>query len=153
MSLFSIFRKNTFFSAEEQEQIVAAIRAAETRTSGEIRVFVESHCRFVNPVDRAAEAFAKLNMGETKDHNAVLVYLAIKDRQLAVFGDKGIHEKVGDAFWNEKVKQILFHFDRKNYAGGLVKMIEEIGEALRTHFPYDKETDINELSDDIVFGR
>ena len=92
-------------------------------------------------------------MEQTDARNAVLVYVALKDRQLALFGDKGIHEKVGDTFWNEQVRLILSHFNKANYAGGIARVVEEIGEALRTHFPYDKDTDKNELPDDIVFGR
>jgi uncharacterized membrane protein len=153
MSLFPFFKKKPFFTDEEQQQIVASIKAAETQTSGEIRLFVESRCKFVDPLDRAAEAFFKLKMEATAAHNAVLVYVAMKDRQLAIFGDKGIHEKVGDAFWNNAVKKMLSHFNAKNYAGGLETIITEIGDALRTHFPYDKDTDVNELPDDIVFGR
>jgi uncharacterized membrane protein len=150
---FSLFKKKAFFTNEEQEQIVAAIRASETQTSGEIRVFVESRCRFVDPLDRAAEAFFKLKMDATAARNGVLVYVAMKDRQLAIFGDKGIHEKVGNAFWNEEVKKMLSHFNVKNYAGGLENIVREIGAALHEHFPYDKDTDKNELPDDIVFGR
>jgi uncharacterized membrane protein len=153
MSLFSFFKKKPFFTDAEQQQIVAAIGVSEKQTSGEIRVFVESHCRFVDPLDRAAEAFFKLKMDGTHQRNAVLVYVAMKDRQLALFGDKGIHEKVGDAFWNEKVKKILSHFNKADYAGGLETIILEIGEALCTYFPYDKDTDTNELPDDIVFVR
>ena len=153
MSLFPLFKKKPFFTAEEQAQIVAAIGASEKQTSGEIRLFVESRCKFVDPLERAAEAFYKLKMEATKERNAVLVYVAMKDRQLALFGDKGIHEKVGDAFWNEQVKKMLSHFNANDYAGGLERIITEIGEALRTHFPYDKDTDTNELPDDIVFGR
>jgi uncharacterized membrane protein len=153
LSLFSFLKKKPFFSAEEQEKIVHAIATAEKQTSGEIRVFVESHCRFVDPVDRAAEAFFGLKMENTAARNAVLVYVAMKDRQLALLGDKGIHEKVGDVFWNEKVKLMLSHFNKQNYAEGLVQIISEIGEALKTNFPYDEATDKNELPDDIVFGR
>ena len=148
-----MFKKRPFFTAAEQQQIVEAIGASEKLTSGEIRVFVESHCRFVDPLDRAEEAFFKLKMDNTKQRNGVLVYVAMKDRQLAIFGDKGIHEKVGDAFWNEQAKKILSHFSRADYAGGLEKIISEIGKALCTYFPYDKDTDINELPDDIVYGR
>ena len=92
-------------------------------------------------------------MENTEAHNAVLVYVATKDRQLALYGDKGIHEKVGDKFWNENVKLILSHFNKENYTEGLVKIIGEIGEALKNYFPYDKGTDKNELPDEIVFGR
>ncbi|MBN8856409.1 MAG: hypothetical protein BGO55_18005 [Sphingobacteriales bacterium 50-39] len=133
--------------------IVSSIQAAEKQTSGEIRVFVESRCKYVNPLDRAAEIFAGLKMDQTAARNGVLVYVALKDRQLALMGDQGIHEKVGNEFWNKEVQLILSHFNRTDYAAGIAHVVEEIGEALRTHFPYDKDGDINELPDDIVFGK
>jgi uncharacterized membrane protein len=147
------FAKKPFFSEAEKELIVSAIQSAEHQTSGEVRVYVESHCRFVDPLDRAAEVFAGLKMQETAARNAVLVYVALKDRQLAVLGDKGIHEKVGSPFWNGKVQVMLSYFSRSGYAEGIARIVTEIGEALKTHFPYDKDTDINELPDDIVFGK
>lgn len=147
------FRRKEFFTEAEKQQIVAAIQAAEKQTSGEIRVYVESRCRFVDPLDRAAEIFWGLKMNDTAARNAVLVYVALKDRQLALFGDKGIHEKVGSAFWNEKVKLILSHFNKADYAEGIAQVVTQIGEALYLHFPYDNDNDKNELSDDIVFGK
>ncbi|MBS1597585.1 MAG: TPM domain-containing protein [Bacteroidetes bacterium] len=145
--------KKDFFTPDEKNQVVEAIRLAEKQTSGEIRVYVESRCRFVDPLDRAAEIFWMLKMEATEQRNAVLVYVAVKDRQLALFGDKGIHEKVGNIFWNEKVNAILHHIHKESYADAIVRMVGEIGEALRFHFPYDKDGDKNELSDDIVYGR
>jgi uncharacterized membrane protein len=145
--------RKPLFNDNQQQQIVAAIQAAEHRTSGEIRVYVESRCRYVNPMHRAAEIFAGLNMEKTAARNGVLVYVALKDRQLALFGDEGINRKVGSAFWNEQVRNILAHFNKADYAGGIARVVAEIGSALQTHFPYDKGTDKNELPDDIVFGR
>lgn len=145
--------RKPLFNETQQKQIVAAIQAAEQRTSGEIRVYVESRCRYVNPIHRAAEIFAGLNMEKTAARNGVLVYVALKDRQLALFGDEGINQKVGSAFWNEQVRNILSHFNKADYAGGIARVVTEIGAALHTHFPYDKGTDKNELPDDIVFGR
>jgi uncharacterized membrane protein len=77
----------------------------------------------------------------------------VKSRQLAIFGDQGIHEKVGSAFWEKEVNQILSGFQREHFASALAKVVSEIGAALKYHFPYDRQTDINELPDDIVFGR
>lgn len=145
--------KKDFFSALEKNQIVAAIKEAEQQTSGEIRVYVESRCRFVDPLDRAAEVFTLLKMKETIGHNAVLIYVAMKDRQLAVFGDQAIHEKVGDEFWKQKVAHMLSHFKEEGCASAIVKIVLDIGAALKYHFPYDRKTDVNELPDDIVFGR
>ena len=42
MGLFSFFKKKQFFSANEQEELITAIRIAEQQTSGEIRLFVEA---------------------------------------------------------------------------------------------------------------
>ncbi len=148
-----LFSKKEFFSPEEKQEMVAAIREAERQTSGEVRVYIESHCRFVDPLDRAAEVFWLLKMENTEARNGVLIYIAIRDRQLAIFGDRGIHEKVGDVFWNQEVNQILSQFQRSSYTEAIVKMIHDIGQALKSHFPYDGEKDINELPDDIVFGR
>jgi uncharacterized membrane protein len=149
----SFLKRKPLFNQEQQQQIVAAIRQAEQCTSGEIRVYVENHCRYVDPLDRAVEIFASLHMEQTAARNAVLVYVALKDRQLSLYGDRGIHEKVGSAFWNQQVRNILAHFNKADYAGGIANVVIEIGQALQQHFPYDRGTDKNELPDDIVFGR
>ena len=94
-------KKKDFFSKEDNEMIVQAIRDAERQTSGEVRVFVESKCRFIDPLDRALEIFAELKMQNTEQRNAVIVYVAIKDRQLAVYGDTGIHQKTGNEYWKQ----------------------------------------------------
>ena len=145
-------KQQKFFSPEEEQKIVDSIREAEKQTSGEIRLYIETKCRFVDPLDRAAEIFIQLKMGETANRNAVLVYVATEHKQLAVFGDEGIYNKTGQEFWNNSVKLMLKEFKKENYAEGLVEVIEKIGNALHTHFPYDAATDKNELPDDIVFG-
>lgn len=153
--MFGLFKKKPvdYFSAAEKQLIVEAIRQAELRTSGEVRIYVENHCRLVNPVLRAKEIFHSLNMSTTAERNGVLVYLAMKDKQLAVYGDEGIHAKVGHVFWETEVKKMLQHFNKQDYAAGIAEIIGDIGEALVNHFPYDAQTDKNELPDDIVFGR
>lgn len=153
MSLFSFFKKVEFFTAEEKQQIIEAVRNAERRTSGEVRVFVESRCSYMDAIDRAIEIFARLKMFETDDRNAVLVYVALKDKQLAVFGDEGIHKKLGNDYWNNEVRKMISRFNKENYAEGIKEVVKDIGEALVTYFPFNNDTDKNELPDDIVFGK
>jgi uncharacterized membrane protein len=141
-----------FFSAEEKKKIVDAIRTSEKRTSGEIRVFVESRCSYVEPLDRAVEIFYGLKMELTEDRNAVLLYVAMKDKQLAVFGDKGIHERLGTEFWQKEVEKMVSLFGTTQYGDGIAGIVTEIGIALHYHFPYEDD-DKNELPDDIVFGK
>ncbi len=142
-----------FFTNEEKQTIISAIKSAERMTSGEVRVFVESKCSFVNALDRATEIFGTLKMYKTDDRNAVLVYVALKDKQLAVFGDTGIHQKVGNEFWNKSIAEMLQHFNKENYAVGIAQVVTQIGQALTHHFPFNNDTDKNELPDDIVFGK
>ena len=62
--MFNFFQKKAIdlFSDEEKKIIVTAIQSAELKTSGEVRVYIESKCSFVNPLDRAIELFQQLNM-------------------------------------------------------------------------------------------
>jgi len=142
-----------FFTPEEKQSIIEAIRFSEKRTSGEIRVFIESRCRYVDAIDRAVELFFKLEMERTEDRNAVLIYLAMKDHQLAIFGDEHIHKKVGNEYWNTAVRKMISDFDKENFANGIRQCVTDVGEALHFHFPYNNDTDKNELPDDIVFGK
>jgi len=151
--MFSFFKKKDFFTAEEQQLIIESIRNAERMTSGEVRVFVESKCSYMDAIDRAAELFFQLEMQKTDDRNAVLLYVAMKDRQLAVFGDEGIHDKVGNEYWNNEVHKMISNFNRENYAAGIVEVVKDIGVALTKNFPFNNDTDKNELPDDIVFGK
>ncbi|MBL7745751.1 MAG: TPM domain-containing protein [Chitinophagaceae bacterium] len=150
--MFSLFRKKQFFNESEKNLIVEAIRNAEKRTSGEVRVFIESKCRYVDAIDRAAEIFFRLKMEKTDDRNAVLLYVAMKDHQLAVFADQGIYQRMGQEYWNDEIKKMISNFNQHDHAAGIRQCVKEIGEALHYHFPFDNDTDKNELPDDIVFG-
>ena len=154
MGLFDFLsnKKQTFFSKEEEERMVEAIRSAEKQTSGEIRLFMEQRCAFLNPLDRAKEVFAELEMFKTKDRTAVLLYIATKDQQLAVLGDEGIYQKMGQAFWDSEVKLILSEFKQHHFIDGVCKIIGDVGVALKENFPYESD-DKNELDDGIVYGK
>lgn len=153
MKLFPWRKKKSLLNEEDSRLVVKAIRQAEKSTSGEVRVFVENRCSWMDAMDRAAELFFSLQMDKTEQRNGTLVYVAIKDRQLAVFGDEGIHQKVGSAYWNNIVKDMLRDFKADHYGKGIAECVIQIGNALHTYFPFDRDTDKNELPDEIVFGR
>ena len=140
----------TFFSKEEQQMIVAAIKEAELDTSGEIRVHIENHCK-KETLERAAEVFYDLKMNQTAARNGILFYLAVKDHKFAVIGDEGINKKVEHDFWNDIKDQMIFNFKENKFADGLVAGILKCGERLKEYFPYQSD-DVNELSDEISFN-
>jgi uncharacterized membrane protein len=153
VAIFPWQKRKSFFNDEEEKSLVTAIQNAEQRTSGEVRVFVESRCRYMDAVDRAREIFFHLNMQQTKERNGTLIYVAVKDKQAAVYGDEGIHQKVGEKYWQDVVAKMLLHFRNEKLADGICQGIADLGEALQSYFPYDRDTDKNELPDEIVFGR
>ncbi|RPD46267.1 TPM domain-containing protein [Hymenobacter sediminis] len=137
---------------EQEAALVAAIRQAEMRTSGEIRVHLEDTCPTPEPLDRAAQVFAELGMHRTAQRNGVLFYLAWQSRQFAVIGDAGINAAVPDDFWESAKESVLQLFRAEKYVAGLEQGIRLVGEQLRRYFPYDAATDKNELDDSISFG-
>lgn len=152
MGLFPFLKKKEFFSEAEKERLLQAIRQAERLTSGEIRLFVESRCGYVDPMDRAKEAFGPMGMSNTRLQNGVLLYVALLDKQFAILGDSGIHQKVGQGFWQEAAAKLKGQFRQGEIVPGLEACILTIGQSLRQHFPHQAD-DENELPDDIVFGR
>lgn len=141
----------TFFTKEQEAQIVEAIKAAEKNTSGEIRVHIEPSTNGKDALERAIEVFQELEMHQTEARNGVLIYLAFEDHSFSVFGDKGINEVVGENFWNSTRDLMQSSFKKAEFAKGLVDGITEAGNALKTHFPYQKD-DQNELDDQISKG-
>jgi uncharacterized membrane protein len=142
---------DSFFSKEQKDDILNAIRIAEFETSGEIRVHIENTCDG-EVMDRAALIFKNLNMHKTELRNGILFYLAVKNRKFAILGDKGINSTVPENFWESIKHTMLNNFREDKFTEGLCKAIEMTGNHLKKHFPYQKN-DMNELPDDISFGK
>jgi uncharacterized membrane protein len=125
-------------------RIEAAIAQAERHTSGEVRVSV-AHWFWGN-VERAADkAFVRLGMTQTKQRNGILFFIVPARRTFVVRGDEGIHQKVGQQFWDDIARALSEHFARNEFTEGLVQAISEVGTQLSTHFPHQGERDLNEL--------
>lgn len=140
-----------FFTQQQKDGIKQAIEGAELNTSGEIRVHIENKC-VEDVLDRAAYLFEKLDMHKTQQRNGVLFYLAVTDRKFAILGDAGINAVTPDNFWDSIKEKMLEEFKQGDFVRGLIQGIQMAGEALKKDFPYQTD-DVNELSDDISFGK
>jgi uncharacterized membrane protein len=139
-----------FFSRQDKAAIQQAIAEAEQHTSGEIRVhLVSQFAEGLDPLEEGRKIFEHLGMTATAGRNGILFLLELKQQQLVILGDRGIHEKVPENFWQEIRDVVLQGFQQKDFAGGLIRGIERCGEKLKTHFPHRKG-DLNELSDEIT---
>lgn len=140
-----------FLSKADEQEIVAAIVIAEKNTSGEIRVHIEENSTKPS-MERAKEVFHILNMDATELKNGVLFYICTQTKSFAILGDKGINELVAPDFWNSTKDVVLDKFKAGQYKDGLIKGIIEAGIQLKKYFPYNDETDTNELSNEISRG-
>jgi len=146
-----VMTRRQLLRAIDSEQVKAAIRQAEHQTSGEVVVSVAPY--FWGNVEKAARrAFVRLGVAHTRMHNGVLFFIVPSRRSFVVLGDRGIHEKVGQEFWERVRSKVAEHFRSGHFTEGLVEGIGEVGSQLMRHFPYDASSDANELSDDIDFG-
>ena len=144
-------KASSFFTKEQQAQILASVKEAENATSGEIRVHIETSFKG-DVLDRAAWVFKKLGMHKTAERNSVLFYLAVSDRKFAIIGDAGINAKVPSGFWDEVSLLLQKNFKEGKFTEGLSEGIIHAGLQLKTHFPH-RIDDVNELPDEISFDK
>ncbi len=141
-------RAKKFLNQLQHDDIVGAIRKAEKKTSGELRVFISRH----EPEDVIAAAqaeFTRLGMTKTTEKNGVLIYVAPRARKFAIIGDAGVHEHCGDQFWQAVAAEMTGHFKKTRFTEGIIHGIQKAGELLAQHFP-GKPDDSNQLPDDIA---
>jgi uncharacterized membrane protein len=144
-------RTHKFIRQLEHDRIVNAIKAAEAKTSGQIRVFLQRGMFEEDPLLRAQQKFVQLGMQKTNERNGVLIFVAPRAQKFAVIGDDGVHAKCGDQFWQELVGRMREHFLREDFTDALVEAIESTGQLLAQHFPKTGPS-ANELPDEIVEG-
>ncbi|MCG2587918.1 TPM domain-containing protein [Rhodohalobacter sulfatireducens] len=138
-----------FLSEQDEEKIVQAIAEAEEFTTGEIRIHIEAKCK-KDPVERAKTIFGQLEMHETEARNGVILYIATKDRKVAIFGDEGISQQVENNFWQDEIDKLIGEFKQGNFEKGIESVVGDIGKKLKQFFPSDG-ADPNELDNEITF--
>lgn len=141
---------NTFLTEQQMASLVEAIQTAESHSTGEIRIHIDSNTESDN-AKRAFEVFRTLKMDETKERNGVLFHVNFENKYLTIIGDEGIHRKVSQSFWNELHDKTTSEFAQGHYFEGLKNAVLEAGLELKKHFPFSGENP-NELSDEITFS-
>jgi uncharacterized membrane protein len=136
-----------FLDQLRHDDIVAAIRSAEEKTSGQIRVFI-SRKPAQDPVAAAQAHFLEMGMDKTRDRNAVLIFVAPRDHKFAVAGDTAVHARCGEGFWREMADEMSGHFRKSEFTRGIIQGIQKAGALLAAHFPR-RPDDRNELPDEV----
>ena len=137
----------------DKKLLEAEITRLEQHTSAEFRIFIErkipSKPTALSAYERALDVFSQLEMHQTAARNGVLIYIAYDDRQCAIIGDIGIHQYVGDDFWQTECARMIAHFKQKQYTEGILASMQKIGEHLVRHLPVQSD-DQNELDNEVI---
>src|SRR6266581_9011743 len=116
-----------FLSKLEHDRIVKAIKDTEAKTSGQIGVYIQRGKLNGDPLIAAQKKFHRLGMHKAAERNAVLIFVAPRAHKFAVGGDKAVHEKCGEQFWQGLVDGMRAHFKNEKFSHAILKTIEEIG--------------------------
>lgn len=137
-----------FLSSSERKKVEDAIAAAEKTTSAEIKFIIARHC-LGDIRDKAASLFHQNRLDQTELRNAVLILLVTTNHEFLIFGDEGIHSKVGDTFWQDVRDTMSEQFRHDAFSDGLCLAIGQIGDKLGEHFPI-QQNDVNEIANEVV---
>jgi uncharacterized membrane protein len=133
-----------------QKRILQAIREAEQRSSGEIRVFV-SHKKCSDPMVEAQAQFVKLNMHATQQRNSVLILVAPRTRTFAIYADSGIYAVCEPQVWEAAASKLSQALAADLLTQGIIEAVQSIAEVLAQRFPR-QPGDSNELPDEVLVG-
>ncbi|WP_300669155.1 TPM domain-containing protein [Soonwooa sp.] len=140
----------SYITDKEITALVDSIQTAESMTSGEIRVHIDSTTVRQN-AKMAWDVFRSLNMDQTKERNGVLFHVNFEQKYLTIIGDEGIHQHVKQYFWDKLHDEITKAFAQKKYFEALRDAILKTGQELEKYFPTNGEH-LNELPNEISFS-
>ena len=140
-----------FLSETESAKINSAIKEAEGKTSGEIKLVIVRHC-WGKIETKAAKIFRELGLNKTKERNCVLILFIVTNHEFLIHGDQGIHDRVGQGFWDDVRDKMVVAFKQDEFSEGISQGVSLIGEKLSRFFPYQRN-DIDEISDEIIYRK
>lgn len=141
--------QRSFLTKNELRFLENVIQQAELLTSGELRLYMERESNEADLMKRAQYIFQQLAMHQTEQRNGVLIYVAYRERKIAIWADEGIYTKVATDFWDQIIEQTIRILKQGKRRRAMEYCIWETGKALATYFPY-QQGDRDELSNEII---
>jgi uncharacterized membrane protein len=138
---------------DELLRISNRIKEKEMQTSGEICLSIKEESKLFedkkNVKEMAEKEFLLQGVNNTKERTGILIFILLSERQFYILADEGINKLVEQDAWNEISDIMSRDFARGEFAGGILKCIEAIGDILKIHFPV-QPGDRNELSNRVI---
>ncbi len=118
---------------DERKRIDAALTHAQMGTTAVIavRIITDAH---VDALEHAKAEFTAKGLHQSAGENGALILVAPKAKRFAVIGDRALHERVGQKFWDDTVAQMAKTFKSGKTADAIVQGIDRLGRAFHEHF-------------------
>jgi putative membrane protein len=98
---------------------------------------------------RAILSFYKKGLHRTRHETGILVFISLLERRVRILGDRGIHAKIGQEFWNARAQELVKGIKENRPLETLLEVIERCGVELASHFPSGSDNP-NEVADDVI---
>lgn len=115
--------------------IQEAIRAAEAKTSGIVRVALSQFWLEKDPLSRAKKLFKELKLDGLPYRNAVLIYVNTRKKKYAFVVDQGLYEKTGGYQWNQIGAAFEESLKNLSVESAISTIVHVIGMLQSQHFP------------------
>lgn len=135
-------------SREELDRLSAKIAAAEQITSAELRLVLTTSS-WLGLRNKAERLFRKYGLDKSAQRNAVMILVDTRSRELLIYGDDGVHQRVDETFWSDVRDAMIDELRAGRLAEGLAAGIRIVGEKLAVLFPASGN-DRNEIANDVI---
>jgi uncharacterized membrane protein len=132
------------------DAIERAVVASEAQHRGEIRFAIEAALdvralrRHETPRDRAHEVFTELRVWDTREHNGVLIYVLLAERDVEIVADRGFEGRVSPAEWRAVCAAIEAAYREARWQDGALLGIDAVTQLLVREFPRAGAPDVDE---------
>jgi len=110
---------------------------------------IPRHVKHAHASRLAQAQFYAQGVQLTAHHSGALFFVSLAERYVEIVADKGIHEKLGEDYWQGIIDTFVAHVRRGQVVDGFVDAIGACGAAMAEHYP-PGPADTNELSDGLI---
>lgn len=119
---------------EERDRIERALRAARASTAAHLELRLDES-RSVDALEAAQQHLQGRGLLERSSRDAVVFFVAPNARRFAVYGDRAVHQAVGERYWAALADDIGSHFAHGSVGDAILFGVERIGAMLAAKFP------------------
>lgn len=117
-------------SKVEEKELQQQLAKIGQETGGKIVIHIDDYCKG-DPYFKAEKLFRDFQLLSNPLQNSFFLYIAIKDRQMALLGDDKINNKLDDQFYEAVLSKLKVHLGKNHLAEGIKQTILELGKAYK----------------------